>query len=263
VRLTWHASLRGSRCRLVPLKSALRGLAIQTSTFLIVPAESSSQPRDNVNASTRPAKSADVPKMPSLCARSPEGTMFLLLLLLYGELTSQCERIPGRKSCTRCEKLGHDCDPGRPSQRARRSALRYALRAKDQTSGSSSPESLSSAQSSKSSSRRSKSEVDGDEQYVREPDDLFDCSRDLATKETAWITDDDVQTSLTSGLNVQPWRHVIPNAFEQQLDNRLDRLWGNQKSFSKTGSGWTHVTPLFGRTFSELFRMSKQLAQNV
>lgn len=188
----------------------------------------------------------------------------LLLLLLYGELISQCERIPGRKRCTRCEKLGHDCDPGRPSQRAQRSALRCALRATDQTSGSSSPDFPSRAQSSESSSWRSKSEVDGDEQYVRELDDLFSCSRDTVMKETAWITDDDVQTSLTSGLlNMQPWRHVIPNAFERQLDHRLDRLWGNHKSFSKTGSGWTRVTPLFGRTFSELFRMSKQLAENV
>lgn len=244
------------------------------------------------------------------------------MLQLFGiscfELTSsQCERIPELKSCKRCEELKHECDPGKPSQRAQRSAERNSLRAtssSNQTSACSSPgqhEFTSCAQCSKSSSQRSISELDENEHYarplfhstltdtktqhlqdlrlfsgvfsnehefqaavelpniqgsyeVRGTDDLLDSSRDGATVRTAWITDDNAQSLLSCGLlNMQPWRQFIPNAFERQLDHRIDRLWGNHKSFSKAGSGWYRVTPLFGRTFSELFRMSKQLAENV
>jgi len=85
-----------------------------------------------------------------------------------------------------------------------------------------------------------------------------------ALSSNVWNADGDAQHMMSSCLlNMQPWRHFIPNAFERQLDHRLDRLWGNHKAFSRGGSGWHRVTTLFGRTFSELFRMSKQLAENV
>jgi hypothetical protein len=65
-------------------------------------------------------------------------------------------------------------------------------------------------------------------------------------------------------LAMQPSRLFTANILERQLDKRLDRLWGNYKTFANATCSFAgyRVTSLFGRTFSELFSMSKQLAEN-
>lgn len=69
---------------------------------------------------------------------------------------------------------------------------------------------------------------------------------------------------MLSGLtNIRPSRHRTSTSFEERLDNRIDRLWGNYKTFASASSKGPGVTPLFGRTLSELFRQSKQMAENV
>ncbi|KAJ4993970.1 hypothetical protein SVAN01_00447 [Stagonosporopsis vannaccii] len=70
-------------------------------------------------------------------------------------------------------------------------------------------------------------------------------------------------TQAMSGLtNIRPSRHRTSTPFEQRLDTRIDRLWGNYKTFATASSKGPRVTPLFGRTLSELFRQSKQMAEN-
>jgi hypothetical protein len=68
---------------------------------------------------------------------------------------------------------------------------------------------------------------------------------------------------IRSGLiNIRPSRHHLPTPFEERLDNRINRLWGNYKTFANASSKGLGVTPLFGRTLSELFRQSRQMAEN-
>lgn len=67
-----------------------------------------------------------------------------------------------------------------------------------------------------------------------------------------------------SGLtNVRPSRHRMVTPFELHLDDRINRLWGNYRTFASASSKGFGVTPLFGRTLSELFRQSRQIAENV
>jgi hypothetical protein len=67
-----------------------------------------------------------------------------------------------------------------------------------------------------------------------------------------------------SGLtNMRPSRYRTISPFEERLDNRINRLWGNYKTFANASSKGLGVTPLFGRTLSELFRQSRQMAENV
>lgn len=67
-----------------------------------------------------------------------------------------------------------------------------------------------------------------------------------------------------SGLtNIRPSRHFVATPFEDRLGNRINRLWGNYKTFATASSKGLSVTPLFGRTLSELFRQSRQMAENV
>lgn len=63
--------------------------------------------------------------------------------------------------------------------------------------------------------------------------------------------------------NLQPSRPHVLSPFEERLENRINRLWGNYKTFVYASSKGLGVTPLFGRTLSELFRMSRQMAENV
>ncbi|KAJ8114350.1 hypothetical protein OPT61_g3745 [Boeremia exigua] len=72
-----------------------------------------------------------------------------------------------------------------------------------------------------------------------------------------------VDVQMLSGLtNVRPSRLRTSTPFEQRLDTRIDRLWGNYKTFANASSKGLGVTPLFGRTLSELFRQSRQMAEN-
>lgn len=74
----------------------------------------------------------------------------------------------------------------------------------------------------------------------------------------------DVMVRVLSGLtNMQPSRHYVPTLFEERLDNRINRLWGNYKTFATANSKGLKVTPLFGRTLSELFSQSRQMAETV
>lgn len=69
---------------------------------------------------------------------------------------------------------------------------------------------------------------------------------------------------LSPGLtNMRPSRRRTSTPFEERLDNRIDRLWGNYRTFATASSKGPRVTSLFGRTLSELFRQSKQMAENV
>ena len=73
-----------------------------------------------------------------------------------------------------------------------------------------------------------------------------------------------VNMQTLSGLtNIRPSRHYAPTPFEERLNNRINRLWGNYKTFAAASSKGLGVTPLFGRTLSELFRQSRQMAENV
>lgn len=68
---------------------------------------------------------------------------------------------------------------------------------------------------------------------------------------------------ILSGLtNVRPSRHRMATPFEQRLDDRINRLWGNYKTFASASSKGFGVSPLFGRTLSELFHQSRQMAEN-
>ncbi|KAH6616395.1 hypothetical protein C7974DRAFT_401729 [Boeremia exigua] len=67
---------------------------------------------------------------------------------------------------------------------------------------------------------------------------------------------------LTGLTNFRPSRHRAVTPFEERLDNRVDRLWGNYKTFASASSKGLGVTSLFGRTLSELFRQSRQMAEN-
>lgn len=72
------------------------------------------------------------------------------------------------------------------------------------------------------------------------------------------------QTPTPSGLtNLRPSRHQSPTRFEDHLNTRIDRLWGTYGSFAAASSKGLGVSPLFGRTLSELFRQSRQMAENV
>jgi hypothetical protein len=69
---------------------------------------------------------------------------------------------------------------------------------------------------------------------------------------------------MLSGLtNIRPSRHRVATPFERYLDNRINRLWGDYKTFASASSKGLGVSPLFGRTLSELFRQSRQMAENV
>ncbi|KAJ4340570.1 hypothetical protein N0V95_007469 [Ascochyta clinopodiicola] len=71
----------------------------------------------------------------------------------------------------------------------------------------------------------------------------------------------DTNISMLSGLtNFRPSRYCS-SPFEERLDNRINRLWGNYKTFAVASSEGLGVSPLFGRTLSELFRMSRQMAE--
>lgn len=68
-----------------------------------------------------------------------------------------------------------------------------------------------------------------------------------------------------SGLNsMRPSRLRTRTTFETRLENRIVRLWDSYKAFTVTDarSGVLAVTPLFAATFSELFRWSRQLAED-
>jgi hypothetical protein len=99
---------------------------------------------------------------------------------------------------------------------------------------------------------------------ITEPDRLSAYSRSSVSIATSPASSGDTQYSPQPSLfAVQPSRLFIANALERRLDHRLDRLWGNYKTFANVSSKRHRVTALFGRTFSELFRISKQLAENV
>lgn len=73
-----------------------------------------------------------------------------------------------------------------------------------------------------------------------------------------------MQMQIPPGLtNLRPSRHFSITPFEARLDNRINRLWGNYTTFARASSKGLGVTPLFGRTLSELFRQSRQMAENV
>ncbi|KZM21983.1 hypothetical protein ST47_g6867 [Ascochyta rabiei] len=78
--------------------------------------------------------------------------------------------------------------------------------------------------------------------------------------QAAVVSDTNVQ--MLSGLpDFRPSRYCS-SLFEERLDNRINRLWGNYKTFAVASSKGFGVTPLFGRTLSELFRMSRQMAES-
>jgi hypothetical protein len=71
-------------------------------------------------------------------------------------------------------------------------------------------------------------------------------------------------THMLLGLtNLQPSRRRMSTPKEERLENRIIRLWDSEEAFASASSGRSIVTPLFGRTFSELFRWSRQLAEDV
>lgn len=61
--------------------------------------------------------------------------------------------------------------------------------------------------------------------------------------------------------NIRPSRNRRPSPVEARLENRVVRLWDSYEVFATVTSGRLAVTPLFGRTFSELFRLSKTMAE--
>ncbi|XPS73467.1 hypothetical protein M3J09_005613 [Ascochyta lentis] len=89
---------------------------------------------------------------------------------------------------------------------------------------------------------------------------LDDGVLELAPYQAAAMSETNIQT--LSGLtNTQPSRYRS-SPFEERLDNRINRLWGNYKTFAQASSEGFGVSPLFGRTLSELFRISRQMAVN-
>lgn len=77
-----------------------------------------------------------------------------------------------------------------------------------------------------------------------------------------WPAEANIQ--MLSGLtNIRPSRNRSSTPFEERLNTRIDRLWGNYKTFATASSKGLRVSLLFGRTLSELFRQSKQMAENV
>lgn len=92
----------------------------------------------------------------------------------------------------------------------------------------------------------------------------YDLSDYPSGQDTSQLNRPVASTQPLSGLtNLRPSRHRSPSPFEDYLDIRIDRLWGNYKTFAAASSKGLGVSSLFGRTLSELFRQSRQMAENV
>jgi hypothetical protein len=73
-----------------------------------------------------------------------------------------------------------------------------------------------------------------------------------------------LQDSLESLTYLRPSRLRTRTTFESRLENRIVRLWDSYEAFALADarSGILSVTSLFASTFSELFRWSRQLAED-
>jgi hypothetical protein len=208
----------------------------------------------------------------------------------------QCERSTRNTRCDRCIRFKHHCDPGRLSNRGQQSrrrlpthldssetviatpanAVRAAFEMYEMSSGSDreslSPYSGTTSESLDSdgiSSKHTPLDVSPEMKEGSDFDLFSNLAQECAVPEICldvieppvhnWLQD-----SLKSLTYMRPSRLRTRTTFESRLENRIVRLWDSYEAFALADarSGILSVTSLFASTFSELFRWSRQLAED-
>jgi hypothetical protein len=208
----------------------------------------------------------------------------------------QCVRPARNTRCERCIRFKHHCDPGKLSNRGQQSKRRRSLHLdsaetmiaipgdaiqtaiemyelfQDGDQESMSPYSETTSESMESSGISSRNgSLDASPEMSEDSDfDLFSNSAiacaitgnylDVIEPPMHRLSPD----SLKSLTNLRPSRLRTRTTFESRLENRIVRLWDSYEAFALADarSGVLSVTSLFASTFSELFRWSRQLAED-